>query len=100
MAQAERWRSVAAASAVVERREASGPRMGRAPHREDAEVTEQRLSAFRFPFFFVALSFVIAEERLRRSNPEAVPRILVSVLIAALPHGPPGKPGVTAFIRA
>ena len=49
VAQAERWRSVAAASAVVERREASAPPRG--PRRiARAEVIEQRLSAFRFPF--------------------------------------------------
>ncbi len=53
VARAERWRSVAAASAVVERREASAPGWARAAS-QDAEVTQQRLSAFRFPFFFVA----------------------------------------------
>jgi hypothetical protein len=50
VARAERWRSVAAASAVVERREASAPERARAASR-DAVVVEQRLSAFRFPFF-------------------------------------------------
>jgi hypothetical protein len=61
VARAERWRSVAAVSAVVERREASGPLLcpppqagedeggGRAASR-DAAVVEQRFSAFRFPF--------------------------------------------------
>ena len=67
MARAERWRSVAAASAVVERREASALREARAaPH--EAEVVEQRFSAFRFPFS------VVAEERAR--NPDFVPPTL------------------------
>ena len=42
---------------------------GRAPCREGTEVTEQRLSAFRFPFRH-------CEERLRRSNPDSVPPTL------------------------
>jgi len=36
----------------VERREASGPLGGRAAS-QDAAVVEQRLSAFRFPFFLL-----------------------------------------------
>ena len=65
MAQAERWRSVAAASAVVERREASAPRMARAAFVTPAAVTEQRLSAFRFPF----LSWSLDERSDIRSRP-------------------------------
>jgi hypothetical protein len=49
VAEAERWRSVAAASAVVERRQASAPARARAAP-QGAEVSKQRLSAFRFPF--------------------------------------------------
>jgi hypothetical protein len=63
VAEAERWRSVAAASAVVERRQASCPlpfphpacgegKGGGSAAPQGAEVTEQRLSAFRFLFFF------------------------------------------------
>ena len=53
VARAERWRSVATASAVVERREASGPRRGARRAREGTEVTEHafRRSAFLFSFF-------------------------------------------------
>ena len=54
VAHAERWRSVAAASAVVERREASAPRGVRCAS-EGMAVVEQRLSAFRFPFVFVVV---------------------------------------------
>jgi hypothetical protein len=49
VAQAERWRLVAAASAVVERREASAPRGARRA-RKGTEVTQHafRRSAFLF----------------------------------------------------
>ncbi len=57
VARAERWRSVAAASAVVERREASGPRRGRA---SPVRARRLRNSAFRRSAFLFC--FVIASE--------------------------------------
>ena len=62
VARAERWRSVAAASAVVERREASAPQ-GACRAREGTEVVEQRLSAFRFPFFVARMERSAIRER-------------------------------------
>jgi hypothetical protein len=48
---AELWRSVAAASAVVERRQASALRFSAQPHPLDAApVKQMRLPAFRFLF--------------------------------------------------
>ncbi len=82
VARAERWRSVATASAVVERREASAPPPNPPPQAgegkekrvratsQDAVVTEQRLSAFRFPFFFFVARIERSEIRgsLSRGN--------------------------------
>ena len=57
VARAERWRSVAAASAVVERREASAPQR-RAPHREMRRLRNSvfRRSAFLFVYPRVILT--------------------------------------------
>jgi hypothetical protein len=62
VARAERWRSVAAASAVVERREASGPRRGRA-----APVRARRLrnSAFRRSAFLFVIARSVCDEAIQ-----------------------------------
>jgi hypothetical protein len=77
VAGAELWRSLAAASAVVERRKASALRFQRAPRPlpsfrasgrergQSAEVGNTRLPAFRF-LFFVFCSFFVA--RMKRSE--------------------------------
>src|SRR5580658_4791852 len=52
VAVAERWRSFAAASAVVGRRQASGPRWGRDRIPKDADGRNTRLSASRRPDLF------------------------------------------------
>ncbi len=68
VARAERWRSVAAASAVVERREASGPRAGRA-----GPVRARRLrnTPFGVPLSFSSLrgAFATKQSRLCAADP-------------------------------
>jgi hypothetical protein len=63
----ERWRSVAAASTVVERREASAPQGARRA-REGAEVVAQRFSAFRFPSSLRG-AFATKQSRLCAADP-------------------------------